>query len=198
MIKGIILDVDGVIVGEKIGFNSPDPHPDIIQALKVVREKGIFISLCTAKPHFSIRSIIQSAKLDNYHITDGGGVIINPVQNEIVKKFTIDSNNAKEVIDFYIKNNIYTEYYTVDDYVIQQNQTSKITEQHKHILQQDAKVVDNLGRVSLKEEITKIMPVALDEKDKERVTELFEPFKDKLTLSWGVHPVALPLQFGRV
>ncbi|KKR03169.1 MAG: hypothetical protein UT26_C0008G0030, partial [Microgenomates group bacterium GW2011_GWC1_39_12] len=33
-IKGIILDVDGVIVGEKIEFNSPYPHPDVIQTLK--------------------------------------------------------------------------------------------------------------------------------------------------------------------
>lgn len=32
-IKGIILDVDGVIVGEKIGFNSPNPNLEVIETL---------------------------------------------------------------------------------------------------------------------------------------------------------------------
>ena len=85
-IKGIILDVDGVIVGEKIGFNSPNPHDDVINKLKQLRNEGISISLCTAKPHFSIGEIIKNAGLDNYHIADGGSVIINPINNTIVKK----------------------------------------------------------------------------------------------------------------
>ena len=38
-IKAIILDVDGVIVGEKIGFNSPNPHPDVIEKLKFFEKK---------------------------------------------------------------------------------------------------------------------------------------------------------------
>ncbi len=65
-IQGIILDVDGVIVGEKIGFNSPNPHIDVISKLKELRNKGISISLCTAKPHFSIGTIIKDAGLNNY------------------------------------------------------------------------------------------------------------------------------------
>ena len=39
-----------------------------------------------AKPHFSIGKIIKEAELSNYHITDGGSVIINPIDNTIVKK----------------------------------------------------------------------------------------------------------------
>ena len=42
----------------------------------------------------------------------------------------------------------------------------------------------------------KIMPIASDERDKERLTEFFKPFEQRLTLHWGVHPIALPLQFG--
>ena len=86
MIRGIILDIDGVIVGEKIGFNSPYPHPDVIQKLKSLREKWIVVSLCTAKPHFSIQKIIVDAGLNNLHITNGGGVIIDPINNVVLKK----------------------------------------------------------------------------------------------------------------
>lgn len=195
-VKGIILDIDGVIVGEKIGFNSPDPHPDVINALKNIHEQGIAVSLCTAKPHFAIKSIIRSANLNNFHITDGGSVIINSIDNVIVKKHIIDNNAAEKILDMYLKNNVYTEFYTVDDYVIQNSQVFDITSKHTHILQQEPKVVESLLNESISSEITKIMPIALDEKDKERVTALFNQLGSNLTLSWGIHPVALPLQFG--
>ncbi|MFH1456901.1 MAG: HAD hydrolase family protein [Patescibacteria group bacterium] len=195
-IKGIILDIDGVIVGEKIGFNSPDPPQDVINRLKEIRKQGIVVSLCTAKPHFAIKSIINAAELNNLHITDGGGVIIDPIDNIIVKKHLIDKDAARQVLDMYLKNDVYTEFYTVDNYVIQGNQASDITSKHAHVLQQKPKIANSLINESMASEITKIMPIALDEQDKQRVSELFTPFKDKLTLSWGVHPVALPLQFG--
>ena len=38
-VKGIILDVDGVIVGEKIGFNSPNPHIDVINKLPNISDE---------------------------------------------------------------------------------------------------------------------------------------------------------------
>jgi len=40
------------------------------------------------------------------------------------------------------------------------------------------------------------MPIAKNEEDKKRLIDLFEPFKNDLTLSWGIHPVALPHLFG--
>ena len=195
-IQGIILDVDGVIVGEKIGFNSPNPHIDVINKLKELRSKGISISLCTAKPHFSIGSIINDAKLNNYHITDGGGVIINPITNSIVKKHVIDKDLAKIVLKMCIDNNIYTEFYTVDNYFIQADQENNITPKHIHILQTNPIKLTNIVEESSKYEITKIMPIAIDEKDKARVEELYNKLNINLTLSWGIHPVANPLKFG--
>lgn len=195
-VKGIILDVDGVIVGEKIGFNSPNPHINVINKLKELRSKGIPISLCTAKPHFSIGSIINDAGLDNYHITDGGGVIINPITKSIVKKHIIDKELAKIVLKMCIDNNIYTEFYTVDNYYIQENQENEITPKHVHILQAQPIKLSNIINESAEYEITKIMPIALDEDDKQRVENLYKELNIDLTLSWGIHPVANPLKFG--
>lgn len=102
-IKGIILDIDGVIVGEKIGFNSPDPHPDVIKRLREIRKQGIFVSLCTGKPHFAIKSIIKAAELDNMHITDGGGVIIDPIDNIVVKKHPMMMATHNKSVSFLIR-----------------------------------------------------------------------------------------------
>lgn len=195
-IKGIILDVDGVIVGEKIGFNSPNPHDDVINKLKQLRTEGISISLCTAKPHFSIGEIIKKAGLDNYHIADGGSVIINPINNTIVKKHILDKNIVKQILEVYIKNGVYTEIYTVDNYYIQKSQENDITPKHRHILQENPVMLDNIVEESVKYDVTKIMPIALDEEDQVRVTKMFEEMNTGLTLSWGIHPIANPLKFG--
>ncbi len=195
-IKGIILDVDGVIVGEKIGFNSPNPHIDVINKLREIRNKGISISLCTAKPHFSIGKIIKDAGLNNYHIADGGSVIINPIDNTIVKKHVMDKDKVKDILEMYMANNVYTEFYTVDNYFIQESQKCDITPKHIHILQDNPVTLKDITNESIKYDVTKIMPIALDEKDQNRVTELFEKMNTGLTLSWGIHPVANPLKFG--
>jgi HAD superfamily hydrolase (TIGR01484 family) len=195
-IRGVILDVDGVIIGEKIGFNSPSPHPDVISALKKIRSRGISITLCTAKPHFAIRDIIESAGLNNLHITDGGGVIIDPIDKVVLRANFIDPISAMNVLETYLKNQVYTEFYTIDDYYVQENSVSDITKRHTHILQRKPKVVKSLTDSSMNKKITKIMPIAKDEADKQRLTMLFKPFENDLVLSWGVHPVALPSQFG--
>jgi Cof subfamily protein (haloacid dehalogenase superfamily) len=196
MIKTIILDVDGVIVGEKIGFNSPYPHKDVIERLKKIRKKGIPISLCTAKPHYSIRKIIDDTGLDNLHITNGGGVIIDPIDNIILKKHIINQKIAKKVIGEYLKNNVYTEFYSVNEYFIQENQQSDLTKIHTHILQRKPHIIPLLVDEADKQDIVKIMPIAKNENDKKKLINIFKPFKNDLTLSWGVHPIALPHLFG--
>lgn len=196
-IKGIILDVDGVIVGEKIGFNSPWPHSDVISKLKEIRKKGIPISLCTAKPYFSIEKIIRDANLDNYHIADGGAVIINPVTNKIVKQHILNKNLVKKILQTYIENNVYVEIYTVNNYYIQKSQENFITSKHNHILQHKPVKLEDIVKESEKLDITKIMPIAINENaDKIRLTEMFENLNTGLTLSWGIHPIANPLRFG--
>jgi HAD superfamily hydrolase (TIGR01484 family) len=195
-INGIILDIDGVIVGDKIGINSPHPAPAVVLALKQVKSKGVFVSLCTAKPYFAILDIIKSANLDNLHITDGGGVVIDPIDNVILKSEIIDSDNALKVLDVFLKSNVYTEVYTVDDYFVQKSQVSEITKKHAHVLQRNPNIVESLIETAKENKLTKIMPIAKDEGGKKRVAKLFKPFENNLVLSWGIHPVAIPLQFG--
>jgi hydroxymethylpyrimidine pyrophosphatase-like HAD family hydrolase len=168
-----------------------------VSKLKAVRKNGIPIILCTAKPHFSIASIINKAQLNNLHITDGGGVIIDPIDKVIAEKHIIDDKSeVQKLLNLYLDNNVYVEIYTVDDYIIQNNQVCDITDKHAHILQKQPNKVTSLINESLSSEITKIMPIALDETDKIKVEELFKKANTNLTLSWGIHPVALPLQFG--
>ncbi|MCL2586945.1 MAG: Cof-type HAD-IIB family hydrolase [Firmicutes bacterium] len=194
MIKAIILDIDGVIVGEKVGYNSPEPHPDVMVRMNQIKDSGVKIILCTAKPHFAIRNIIGGANLANPHITDGGGVLIDPITNKIVKKYALSDADARKVLKMCLDNDIYVEAYTEDEYVIQRSQVCDITDQHTHILQTEPLIVDDL--LAFRGEITKIMPVVNGEEEKAKFAELFNSLGTDLTLNWGIHPIALPLLFG--
>ena len=195
-IQGIILDVDGVIVGEKIGFNSPDPNPLVMVALRKARKAGIKISLCTAKPHYSIGKIISGAQLDNLHITDGGGVIIDPLDGKIQRKYTIAGETGAALLSEFRKNKVYCEIYSVDGYYAEKSEADATTKIHTHILQREPILVESLEETARKVEITKLMIVANDAEDKKRLETLFAPFASKLTLSWGIHPIALPRLWG--
>lgn len=197
MVKAVILDVDGVIVGEKIGFNSPYPHKAVMELLRNVRKNGIPVILCTAKPYYAIAQIMQGAKLNNPHITDAGALIINPLDGNIIEKHIINPYEVKGVLDVCFMHNIYVEYYTPDAYYVI-GKESDITQKHTHILQRKPVIMPRVPETTILSNVTKIMPIAWNEKDKIRVDDALGQFKGRLSISWGVHPVALPLQFGIV
>jgi len=200
-IKLVILDIDGVIIGEKKGYNYPDPHPDVIARLRSIRKKGIAVSLCTARPHFSIRNIINAAGLDNLHISQNGGLIIDPLDDVILRKHPLDREAAVAAVKLCLENGVYTELYGVDHYFVQEDQLpSPITDLHSHILGLKPTIVPSLVRLiqEEKEEPLRILPVLPDESGKKKFQKLFSTLGVDLSLHWGIHPVALPLQFGNI
>lgn len=196
MIKGLILDVDGVLVGGKKGYNLPLPNKQVISTLRVLREKGIIVSLCTGKGTFAIHEIVKIAHLDNVHIGDGGAIVVDILNNNIIEQHTISKNKIIEVLNTLLSHNIYTELYTQDGYYIQRNQISDKTEKHKAILYKEPTIVISLIEEAQKLDVVKIIPVASDENQKQEIVDLFKHFYDGLSLQWGIHPTALPYQFG--
>lgn len=197
-IKGVIIDVDGVIVGEKHGVNFPDPHPEVIKRLKGIRSKGIPITLCTAKPHAAIQKVVTDAGLNNLHITQGGGVVIDPIDNVILKAHSIDKDAAKHIMQICLDRGNYVEFYSPEAYFIQADQKSDFTALHTSILGVEPVAVASLIEEANKHDIVKIMPIAANDEDMEALDKLFEPYKAGATVSWGTHPVALPRRFGIV
>ena len=195
MKKAIILDVDGVIIGEKRGVNTPHPHSDVMEKLKQVRASGIPVILCTAKPAFAIEYEIKNAELDNPHIADGGGLLVDN-HGKVYAGFTLEKSLAKRIINKLIAKGIYTEVYTADDYYIQESQVCEITDKHAFVLERRPQIVKSLANFCEENEITKIMQVVADESKKPFGNEVFEEFKDESTMVWAVHLPILPLQFG--
>lgn len=199
MIRGILTDIDGVIVGDKIGYNSPYPHPDVIARLKAIHHNGLPVILATGKPHYVIGKIIRDASLDNPHITDGGAIIIDPITNTIVKKHVIDPEPVAQLVGACIMAGMYVEIYTPDRYIIQKSQIREnLTPVHTHILQTEPLIVDDLVAESKKHEVIKVVPIAIDKNDTNRLFDLCAPFADQLSVAITTHMIALPHQFGIV
>lgn len=199
MIKALILDVDGVIVGDHQGFNFPDPHADVIIALRTIRQKGIFVSLCTAKPAFAIEKIIRDANLNNLHITDGGAVIIDPIDQSVAAEHDIPKELAQGVAAYYQGEGIYQEFYTASDYYVLDGTQCELTEKHALTLQRNPQIVADLNAFLASKALVKLFLIAKDAQEKERIASSFESqFSGSLTLSWTFHPNTLPWQFGIV
>lgn len=194
MIKAVILDVDGVIVGDKEGFNFPNPHTDVISALKKYHLQGIAIVLCSAKYHFAIESIIRQAQLHNSHISDNGAIIFNPLDNIIIKKHLMDKGLVLDIVGAFTEKEIYIEAYTFENWIIEKHQPTEIDEKRAAILQKPPLVVDNLQQTVFGKEVFKLQAFADDQNDKMRIETILSPFRDRISLVWSMHPALLPKQ----
>lgn len=195
-IKNIIIDIDGVIVGKNEGVNFPLPNEEVINKLREVKQKGINISLCTAKPCFAITEVVQKVGLDVFHIVNGGGLIVNPISNEILKQYIIDMNEARKLVNLCMTNNVRIEAFTKDKYYIFLGEDVELTKKRETILRQKAIIISSVDEI-INEDIIEFKVIA--HKDKvDNVTNLFNNENMNLSLNWAFHPAILPLHTGSV
>ena len=197
-IKAIVLDVDGVIVGDKAGFNAPYPPTEVINKLKQMREKGIYVILCSAKPYYSVKKIVDDAQLNNIQTALAGAILIDPSNLTVVKKHVIENNIATGLTKKILDNNIYTEIYMTDKYFIQKSQKNEITKLHNFTLSFEPIMVNDLINQIKKSKIIKILPVTKTDEERKIVEQIFLNYKDKLAIGWSTHPAIKGYFFGNI
>lgn len=197
-IKAIVLDVDGVIVGDKRGYNAPYPPVEVIDKLKQIREKDIYVILCSAKPYYSVKKIVDDARLNNIQTALAGAILVDPKNLKVVKKHIIDNNTAVNLVKKLIENNIYTEIYTTEKYYIQENQKNKVTDLHNFTLSFEPVIVKDLIDQTKNIEIIKILPVTQTDEEKRIVNKIFLEYKDRLMIGWSTHPAIKDYFFGNI
>ncbi len=206
MIRAVVLDVDGVIVGDREGVNFPYPHKEVIESLRKVRESGIYVSLCTGKPSFAIEKIIRDAHLNNLHIVDGGATGIDPIDKKISFQYTIDASKTTSLVHFYLHNNIYMEFYTSSEYFVLKEQAlpagwqvNNLTELHSYVLQREPDFVDDADSFLNQKQIVKIFLIAKNDEQKEFITQTFaKKFGEDLAIGWTTNPNLKGWQLGLV
>jgi HAD superfamily hydrolase (TIGR01484 family) len=196
-IKAIILDVDGVIVGDRVGFNAPYPPPEVLNKLKQIREKNIYVILCSAKPYYSVKKIVDEGNLNNIQTALAGAILVNPSNLKVIKKHVIENKIAVDLTKKFLENNIYLEVYATEKYFIQKKQKNEITEFHNFTLSYKPIMVYSLIDLVKKSEIVKILPIVKDAQGRKTVQQIFSDHKN-LAIGWGTHPAIKGYFFGNI
>ena len=194
MIKAIIIDVDGVIVGKTHGVNFPLPNKKIINALKNLQRRNIPVVLCTAKFNYAVKEIITQADLRNPHITDGGALIIDPLDNKIIKMHLFEKPLVHNIIENAIAQGIYTEMYGVNDYYLQKDHVNGFTNKRIKILQKEHITVNSLKDKINDVDVIKIINFAHTQEEKEKIIKILTPYQDKIHYIWTHHPATFPTE----
>ncbi|MEK7570965.1 MAG: HAD family hydrolase [Patescibacteria group bacterium] len=194
MIKAIVTDVDGVLVGDKLGINFPIPNEKVLRRLSDLNKKGMLVILCTGKFGFSIQEIIKKTGLSNPHISDGGAVIFNPKNNNFSKKHLLARDLATQLIKQLVRKNIYLECYGIDDYFIQSNQRDLLTEKRVAILQKEHIAVTSLSEHVIDFDLIKIVALFDNDTDKKKIEAVLEEFKEDINYMWSGHPAMSPFE----
>ncbi len=187
MIKAIVLDIDGVIIGNLPGINFPYPSKKVTEVLKKIHDSGIPVSFLTGKTTFAAWENIKSIGIDNPHIADGGAVIFNPIQNKIIKK---DLINSKDLLEFMyaLGKETYVNFFTIDNYFLLKKLENEYTKTYGKFIGKPPALVDDVENVIRNQEISKFNISAFTEKDKEKATEVLNNFSDKFNFSWSSGP----------
>lgn len=192
MIKHLFLDIDGILVGDQIKVNYPLPHPQVSKKLKEIMKKGIKITLCSTKAYFAIKPLIIDTKVNSYQITDGGGVILkDPNHLDELQISQINKTSALKLLNELEKNDLYIELFTTSQYYIK-NEVNDITKRHTDVLGQPPIYTDNLSFILEHEDIIKIMLIARNKDEEQKIDEIGQSFNKTLSLSTGIHPIMHP------
>lgn len=195
MKKVFILDVDGVLIGTTPGINYPEPHPEIIDLLRKIKSNGHHVCLCTGRALFGIHSIIEAANLNDPHITDGGALISNPIEDKTLSIKRIPPQVLNRLLITLSENKIYYEMYTSDTYYVELNSICEKTTKHAQILQSEPQTVKSFSELN-GANIIKLFLITDDEAHRRFVDSIIEPFLQDCQLTWGPNPNVLPSQYG--
>lgn len=193
MIKAIILDIDGVIVGSKKGVNFPHPSTKVRKALKKIHDSGIPVSFITAKPTFSAAANIKAVGIDNPHIADNGGTLFNPIKNQIIHSTPIPKKDILKLLSALPKQT-YVNLFSIREYYLQKNLKNNFTSRYAKIVEGMPKLITDLKKVAEKEDIPKINIVAFDDKEKGLLNAIVKKLHGNFSFRWTTHPFISPLR----
>ncbi len=188
MIKALILDIDGVILGHKEGTNFPLPTPEVQERLQNLSKNGVAISLCTVKAYFAVKPILEACGIeDNYHVTDAGATIIHG-KTEKIETSLIKTTSAKALIEELRQTNIFTEWYCGNEYFALPHSDRIILDGRTKLLGKQATMLSE----ATQNNISKIITLPTDEWQTSQLKEIAQHYTKHAAMHWGINPSLVP------
>lgn len=186
MIKALVLDIDGVVIGSLPGINFPYPSEKVSQALKKIHNDGISVCFLTGKTTFAAWENLSKIGIDNPHIADGGAVIFNPVKGKIIKKEILNSESIKKLID--LLPDSYFNFFTTENYYLLESSKNKYTQVYSNFIGKEPILIKSFEEIISDKEISKLNISSFDSNDKENINKVLERLSDDFNFSWSRGP----------
>lgn len=196
MIKAVVLDIDGVIVGTKKGINFPNPDPNVCRALRKVHDSGIPVVFITAKTSFAASKNIKFVGVDNPHIADSGAVLFNPVRGELLHVKSISPIDIHHILSS-IPSDTLMNLFTTKDYFVLKKPQEKFPEfvnKYADFMQRSPIIIDDFNEVIKNEQVIKINIYAFNAKKRKQLTEMISKSKGKFTYKRATSPHLSPVE----
>ncbi|OGK16551.1 hypothetical protein A2774_05790 [Candidatus Roizmanbacteria bacterium RIFCSPHIGHO2_01_FULL_39_12c] len=101
-LKAILSDFDGTLVDKDNKYNL-----EVKELLNFIKSKGIRFSVATGRGFYSgIHNVLEELQLFDYHICNGGALIMHNKSRKILWEQAIPSDSARKIKDYLIKTRI--------------------------------------------------------------------------------------------
>lgn len=187
MIKAIVLDIDGVIIGNLPGVNFPFPSKKVSEALRKIHGSGIPISFLTGKTTFAAWKNISKLGMDNPHIADGGAVIFNPIQNKIINKSVLGKKDIRKFLEK-MGSDFYLNFFTTRDYYLLDSSKNEYTNVYAKFIGKDPIIVGDFDDLIDEEEISKINISSFNKEQKDEINGVLKSLEKIINYSWSRGP----------
>lgn len=136
MIKMIVSDMDGTLLNSDLVISKEN-----LNAIKMVREKGIRFCIATGRPEQLVKEYIEPLKMEDPMILYNGSVIGHPFNNERLFDLKLKKNDTRKIIAYCEENNIIYMPYTKDKIISKPNYRVEFFEKRNESLDELNKCV---------------------------------------------------------
>ncbi len=186
MVRAVVLDIDGVIIGNLPGVNFPYPSEKVSSVLNEVHNNGIPVCFLTGKTTFAAWKNLSKIGIDNPHIADGGAVIFNPVQGKIIKKEILNKESIEKLIALIPE--CYFNFFTTDNYYLLSSSKNEYTDIYSKFIGKEPVLISSFEEIFSDKEISKLNISSFNTEDKEKITKALEKLSDEFNFSWSRGP----------
>jgi 5-amino-6-(5-phospho-D-ribitylamino)uracil phosphatase len=178
--KLLVVDIDGTLF-IRAGAISNDDRA----ALAEVKQKGVRVALCSARPIQSGRKIIDELGLDGYHMFFDGAMVSDPHTGEVIHIRTINRSLVDEAVEFAHRGGIILDLFSMNGYFAEKE--SWVTDIRRDYFGIVPTVID-FNRLPRDEKMIKGTLVVRSTEEKAAADRFRRHFDGRLTLSLSKAP----------
>jgi hypothetical protein len=185
--KLLVVDIDGTLLNSRGVISTEDA-----EAIAGLRERGVRVALSTGRASMAADWVLDHLQLDGYHIFYDGALVFNPVKSLEAYAESIDSDLAREVIDFSRRSGVHIDLYSSTRYFIEREDwVADIRRQFFRLTPTIARLED----VCKFERIIKGTLIARSGAEREMALEIQNQFRGRLMFSWTMTPAYPDIDF---